>query len=68
MIGSPNKSIYGMGYCQPVISVNGENLIKAFPDWITLPTGQLKLENNQIAIDGSNYTSSKKLREIFRIK
>jgi hypothetical protein len=59
MIGSPNKSIHRIGYCQPVISVNGEKLIETFPDEITLPTVRLnKLENNQIAIDGSNYTTN----------
>lgn len=50
--------------------LNGEKLIEAFlPSGITLPTGKvLKFENSQIAIDGSNYTSSKKLKEVWGIK
>ncbi len=49
--------------------LNGEKLIEAFQNRLRLSTGQvLKLENTQIAIDGSNYTSSKNLREIFGIK
>ncbi|MFZ6006477.1 MAG: hypothetical protein ACOYU2_02335 [Nitrospirota bacterium] len=48
--------------------LNGKALIEAFPCGISLPTGQVLNLKNKIAIDGSNYTSSKKLRKIFGIK
>jgi hypothetical protein len=45
---------------------NGKKVIEAYDGKIELKNGpEIKLSEDQIAIDGSNYTSTQRLREIF---